>query len=124
MRVAARKAIEVASPQVRAHYEAYARGVNAYIESYRGRLPLEFRILRYSPQPWTPEDSTLIAAQMVKDLSASPRHALMREKILAKLGDRDGAIAAATESGRLALDQTPKDLAYYKMAQEIISNPR
>ena len=86
MRVAARKAIEVASPQVRAHYEAYARGVNAYIESYRGRLPLEFRILRYSPQPWTPEDSTLIAAQMVKDLSASPRHALMREKILAKLG--------------------------------------
>ena len=45
-------------------------------------------------------------------------------KILAKLGDRDGAIAAATESGRLALDQTPKDLAYYKMAQEIISNPR
>ena len=47
---------------------------------------MEFRILRYSPQPWTPEDSALIGAQMVEDLSTSPRHALVREKILAKLG--------------------------------------
>jgi penicillin amidase len=86
LRVAARKAVEVASPQVRSHYEAYARGVNAYIESHRERLPLEFRILRYVPRSWSPEDSTLIAAQMVKDLSTSPRAALAREKILAKLG--------------------------------------
>ena len=86
LRVAARKAVEVASPEVRSHYEAYARGVNAYIASHHNRLPLEFRILRYSPRPWTPEDSTLIAAQMVQDLSTSPRHALTREKILAKLG--------------------------------------
>ncbi len=86
LRVAAQKAIEVASPQVRSHYVDYARGVNAFLESHHNRLPLEFRILRYAPQPWTPEDSTLIAAQMVKDLSASPRQALVREKILAKLG--------------------------------------
>ena len=75
------------SAQNRAHFEAYARGVNAYIESHRDRLPIEFRILRYSPRPWTPEDSTLIAAQMVKDLNHYPyRDALDREKILAKLG--------------------------------------
>jgi penicillin amidase len=86
MRVAARKAVDVASPQVRSHYADYARGVNAYIETSRGHLPVEFRILGYAPQPWTPEDSTLIAAQMVKDLSTSPRRALVREKILARLG--------------------------------------
>ena len=86
LRVAARKAVEVASPEVRSHYEAYARGVNTYIASHRNRLSMEFRILRYSPRPWTPEDSTLIAAQMVQDLSTSPRHALTREKILARLG--------------------------------------
>src|SRR5712692_3806958 len=87
LRVAARKALEVSSPQTRAHFEAYARGVNAYIESHRDRLPVEFRILRYSPRPWAPEDSTLIAAQMVKDLNHYPyRDALDREKILAKLG--------------------------------------
>ena len=58
IRVAARKALEVASTQDRTYFEAYARGVNAYIESQRDRLPIEFRILRYSPRPWTPEDSS------------------------------------------------------------------
>lgn len=87
LRVAARKAQEVSSGQNREYWEAYARGVNAYIESHRDRLPIEFRILRYSPRPWTPEDSHLIAAQMVKDLNHYPyRNALDREKILAKLG--------------------------------------
>jgi penicillin amidase len=87
LRVAAEKTLAVASSADHARFEAYARGVNAYIESHRDRLPIEFRILRYSPRPWTPEDSTLIAAQMVKDLNHYPyRHALEREKILAKLG--------------------------------------
>jgi len=86
LKVVARKMVETFSAEDRSHYEAYARGVNAYIEAHRERLPLEFRILRYSPRPWTPEDSALIGVQMVEDLSTSPRHALMREKILAKLG--------------------------------------
>ena len=73
--------------RIEGHFEAYARGVNAYIESHRDRLPIEFRILRYSPRPWEPVDSTLIAAQMVKDLNHYPYgDALDREKILAKLG--------------------------------------
>jgi penicillin G amidase len=86
LRVAARKAIEVASSEDRRYFAAYAKGVNAYLESHRTRLPLEFRILRYSPRPWMPEDSMLVAVQMVEDLSASPRTALTREKILARLG--------------------------------------
>jgi penicillin G amidase len=87
LRVAARKSLDVSNAQTRAHFDDYTRGVNAYIESHRDRLPVEFRILRYKPRPWTPEDSTLIAAQMVKDLNHYPYgDALDREKILAKLG--------------------------------------
>jgi len=86
LRVAARKTMEMTSAEDRAHFEAYTRGVNAFIESHRDKLPVEFRILRYSPQPWTTEDSALIGAYMVQDLTTSPRHALTREKILAKLG--------------------------------------
>jgi penicillin amidase len=86
LREVAQKTIASLLPEDRSHFEAYARGVNAYIETHRSRLPLEFRILRYSPRPWTPEDSALIGVQMVEDLSTSPRHALEREKILAKLG--------------------------------------
>jgi penicillin G amidase len=86
LRAVARKTAENAPAQDRLHFEAYARGVNAYMETHRDRLPLEFRILRYSPKPWTPEDSLVIGMQMVEDLSSTPRHALMHEKILAKLG--------------------------------------
>ena len=86
MRIAARKTIQTISADDRSHFEAYARGVNALIESHRDRLPIEFRILLYSPKPWTPEDSSLIGAYMVQELSTSTRQALVREKVLAKLG--------------------------------------
>ena len=86
LRVAARKTLETISAEDRARFEDYARGVNAFIASHRDQLPVEFRILHYSPQPWTAEDAALIGAFMVEDLSTSPRHALTREKILAKLG--------------------------------------
>ncbi len=86
LRLAAQKTLQASSPEVRAHMEAYARGVNAFIESHRDRLPLEFRILRYSPKAWTSEDSAVIGAYMVEDLTTTPRHALVREMILAKLG--------------------------------------
>ena len=85
LRSAAMKQTQVSAPQDRANFQDYARGVNAYIDSHRDRLPLEFRILRYSPKRWSPEDSSLIAMQMVKDLNHDP-HQLTHEKILAKLG--------------------------------------
>jgi penicillin G amidase len=87
LRDAARKAMEIASPRDRSFFEAYARGVNAYIAARGDRLPIEFRILRYAPKPWQAEDSVVIANQMVKDLNYHYFYdALSREKILAKLG--------------------------------------
>jgi penicillin amidase len=91
LRVAAQKAWEVASPEDRSNFEAYARGVNAFIDSHRGRLPLEFHFMGYAPRRWRPVDSMLIAAQMVEELSTSPRDPLTREKILAKLGPEQTA---------------------------------
>jgi penicillin amidase len=86
LRQAAQMTVAQFPSEVRAHFEAYTRGVNAYIHTHSNDLPFEFRMLGYKPQPWTPEDSALIAAQMVADLSTSPEEALVREKILAKLG--------------------------------------
>ena len=87
LRVAARKSLGAASPRDHAFFEAYARGVNAYIAKQRNHLPIEFRILKYRPKPWLPEDSVVIANQMVKDLNYHYfEDALSREKILAKLG--------------------------------------
>ena len=87
LRAAATKSLALASERDRGFFAAYARGVNACIASRANNLPIEFRILRYSPKPWTPEDSVVIANQMVKDLNYHYFFdALSREKILAKLG--------------------------------------
>jgi penicillin G amidase len=87
LRAAAKKTMEMASPRDRNFYESYARGVNAYIGTHGDQLPIEFRILHYSPQPWQVEDSAVIANSMVKDLNYHYFFdALDREKILAKLG--------------------------------------
>ena len=55
----------------RAVLSAYARGVNQYIESHRGRYGLEFALLRYDPKPWTVIDSILVGLQMFRNLTTS-----------------------------------------------------
>jgi penicillin amidase len=87
LRLVAEAAEKNISARDRAYFEAYARGVNAFLESHRDRLSLEFRLLKYTPRPWTVTDSLLIGARMAQDLThyRNPP-ALTREKILAKLG--------------------------------------
>lgn len=41
------------APEERALVEAYCAGVNAAVQRH---LPLEYRLLRTTPQPWTPDD--------------------------------------------------------------------
>ena len=87
LRAAARRSLQMASPRDRVYFDAYALGVNAFIETNPRSLPIEFRILKYHPSPWQAEDSIVIANQMVKDLNYYAfGDALNREKILAKLG--------------------------------------
>jgi penicillin amidase len=87
LRAAARKSLQMASPRDRSYFDAYARGVNAFIEAHENRLPIEFHILKYRPKQWQAEDSIVIANLMVKDLNYFTfGDTLAREKILAKLG--------------------------------------
>lgn len=87
LRAAAKKSLGMASARDRSFFDAYARGVNAYISTQGKHLPIEFLILRYTPKPWTAEDSLVIANSMVKDLNYHYFFdALNHEKVLAKLG--------------------------------------
>ncbi|MGB7598804.1 MAG: penicillin acylase family protein [Candidatus Sulfotelmatobacter sp.] len=87
LRAAAKKSLAMASPRDRSYFDAYARGVNAFIAMHSNALPTEFHILKYRPKPWQAEDSIVIANQMVKDLNFYTfGDTLEREKILAKLG--------------------------------------
>src|SRR5271169_4047494 len=46
-------------PADRVVLNAYARGVNYFIQTHRGNLPLEFTLLGYDPRPWSPVDTIL-----------------------------------------------------------------
>jgi penicillin G amidase len=66
--------------------EAYARGVNAYIETHRDRLPLEFTILGVDPEPWTPVDSLAWGKFMAYYLSNNLDFELLRARLIAEVG--------------------------------------
>lgn len=53
----AKRLAENLSPESRRILQAYAEGVNAFIEENKSRLPIEFSILQYKPEPWKIEDS-------------------------------------------------------------------
>jgi len=50
--------------------QAFTDGVNAFVNSAHGNLPLEFRILSYSPEPWTLEDVANIIGFMGWNLTS------------------------------------------------------
>ena len=87
LRVVAESSVKSISASDRPFFDAYTAGVNAFMESHRDRLPIEFRVLKYQPRPWTVIDCLLIGARMVQDLNHySYARALTREKVLAKIG--------------------------------------
>ena len=87
LRDVARRSLQQYSARDRSYVDAYTRGVNAYIQERGDSLPLEFRILRYKPAPWTAEDAVLMGASMVQNLNhGAYLSALEKEKFLARLG--------------------------------------
>ncbi len=67
-RVAPRAVALLPDPE-RAHLEALADGINAFLDSHPGRLGLEFALLRERPREFTPADSLLVLLLMYEDLS-------------------------------------------------------
>ena len=87
LRQVAEKAVAGMAPEDRARLQAYADGVNAYIQLHQKTLPLEFRLMTYFPYEWTVEDSMLVGLSMTEFLNHYMyKKELQREKILAQLG--------------------------------------
>ena len=68
----------------RALVNAYVAGVNAFLEG--ARLPPEFTLLRFAPEPWTGPDVLVWVKMMAWDLSANYSLELLRHDIAAKVG--------------------------------------
>lgn len=86
-----------ATREAREQLEAYARGVNAYIESRSDKqLPPEFQILQFRPRPWRPADSLLIVKLFFDALSNTWQTDLMRSALAGVPAEKRQALLAET----------------------------
>ncbi|MBI4546873.1 MAG: penicillin acylase family protein [Ignavibacteriae bacterium] len=58
-------------PESKRLLEDYAQGVNVFIQSHKGKFPIEFDMLNYEPEPWTVQHSLLGARLMAWQLNFS-----------------------------------------------------
>ncbi len=83
-RVAERN-FEMLSEETQSVYEAYAAGVNAYLETRSELLPPEFILLGHEPEPWRPADSLAVLKVMAWDLGDNFKDELLRARLAGKL---------------------------------------
>jgi penicillin amidase len=65
---------------------SYASGINAYLDTQQGRLPIEFSLLRFQPEPWQPVDALYLAKMMAWSLGCNWASELLRARLAVKLG--------------------------------------
>ncbi len=83
----ARAAWDRLPEDARGQIEAYVGGVNAFIASHRGsRLPPEFSLLGFEPEPWGGPDVLAWVKMMAWDLSANYSLELLRRDVAARIG--------------------------------------
>lgn len=87
LRRAAQRDWERMNGDDRAALEAFAEGINTYLNQNRSKLTVEFRMLGVDPEPWTPLDSLVIVKLMSWTLSENASIQISRARIIAKSQD-------------------------------------
>ena len=70
------------SAEDRAVMEAFARGVNHFIETHQDQLPLEFSLLGYAPKPWRVHDCMLAGIELYRTLTSTWRAEINKQHLL------------------------------------------
>jgi penicillin amidase len=89
LRRAAEKDWALMGDETKALMQAYADGVNAFIETHQGlgELPLEFTLLGVEPASWTPLDTLAWGKVMAYDLGGNYGMELFRARLIAEFGE-------------------------------------
>jgi penicillin amidase len=82
---------DVISQEMKDTFQAYAKGVNAFLEHPGAKYPVEFTLLRHKPEPWQPEDSMAFARVMIWQLSHAWYGEIVRAQIIEKVGEEHAA---------------------------------
>ena len=83
--------LDIARPDTRSALEAYAQGVNKFLEQHGDSLPIEFGILGYRPYLWTATDTILVGKLQAFDAAGNQTQEVLRADIALRLGT--GALA-------------------------------
>jgi penicillin G amidase len=73
-------------PEPRKLLEAYARGVNGFINQHERNLALECSVPGYKPEPWKPADTLAISGYMYRTLADTREREINRAKVTARAG--------------------------------------
>ena len=68
--------------------DAYARGVNAFLDAHPRTAGLEYLLLRSTPEPWQGRDTLLVLLQMCEQLASSADDDALRWRWRQALGER------------------------------------
>lgn len=111
----AKEELNYLSPQAKAAVQAYSRGVNAYLQENDDKLPLEFTLLGYKPEPWRDIDSVAVLKYLAYELDESWKLDELRFRVTNNVGDNNADrlfndnLALSTWSPESQLDSsTPK----------------
>lgn len=83
----ARRHVEQLDADTRTIVEAYVSGINAFLETHSNRLPIEFTLLRYQPQPWEAADVVVWSKVIAYGLSVNWTVELFHARLFAALGE-------------------------------------
>ncbi|MGE5398458.1 MAG: penicillin acylase family protein [Chitinophagales bacterium] len=74
---AARQSYPAYSEQTRSYVDSYVAGINRYMQECGTKLPPEFKLLGYQPEPWKPVDSLCIGKYMSYGLGGNMNSELL-----------------------------------------------
>lgn len=86
----------------RAWLEKFFQGVNKYIATHRAKLPVEFSLLEYHPEPFAPADATAILYALAWESSIAARVDPAMSLMVSRLGKEKGVELLPTDPGAMS----------------------
>lgn len=73
------------SPEAQSYFQAYAEGVNMWLDTHKSKLPPEFMLLHDRPEKWQPADSVVWGKLMGLQLSHNYPLEMLRAELAGKV---------------------------------------
>ncbi|MCB9007024.1 MAG: MFS transporter [Ardenticatenaceae bacterium] len=134
MRETAELIWEQMDPDSKEILQAYTDGINAYLEENKNALPIEYKILMFEPEPWSPVDSLVWGNAISLQLSSNRRLELIRMQVFAAVGQEgmemlfpytapDSPITVPAETAEAFSGFDQVDLRPFMEADDIYGSP-